>query len=352
MSWSPQQPPPSPWLTPPGGGQGGRWFDAPKPGVIPLRPLRMGELFEAAVSTIRLYWRSVLGFTLPVAVIVQAAVAAVGWSTEHDVNTVYNRFKHLSETTPPPPVHDIVAALKDALPTLLLNLGLAQLLSFLGMLLVTAVCTLVIGRAVTGAPLTPRQAFRDAGPRLPRLAGLSLLVTLIPLAALAVGLLPTVLTAALGAPAAVSGILVLLVFAGAAAALFLGIRLTLAGPALMLEKQGIGHALSRAMRLAKGSWWRILGIQLVVALITLIVTTVISMPFNTLGNMLFSAHAASGSATSLGYYVVTGIGGVVGTLLVYPFSACVTALLYVDLRIRREGLDLDLAKAAGINLAP
>ncbi|CAM5588344.1 Glycerophosphoryl diester phosphodiesterase membrane domain-containing protein OS=Streptomyces microflavus OX=1919 GN=Smic_29140 PE=4 SV=1 [Streptomyces microflavus] len=34
--------------------------------------------------------------------------------------------------------------------------------------------------------------------------------------------------------------------------------------------------------------------------------------------------------------------------LVYPFLAGVMALLYVDQRIRREALDLDLARAAGL----
>ena len=35
-----------------------------------------------------------------------------------------------------------------------------------------------------------------------------------------------------------------------------------------------------------------------------------------------------------------------GSVVAYPFLASVTALLYVDLRMRREGLDVELHRAA------
>ena len=41
---------------------------AAKPGVIPLRPLGVGEILDGAVSTMRAHWRTVLGISLTVAV--------------------------------------------------------------------------------------------------------------------------------------------------------------------------------------------------------------------------------------------------------------------------------------------
>ncbi len=44
--------------------------------------------------------------------------------------------------------------------------------------------------------------------------------------------------------------------------------------------------------------------------------------------------------------VITGISSIVAATIVYPFWAGVTSLLYIDLRMRREGLDVELARAA------
>jgi hypothetical protein len=48
------------------------------------------------------------------------------------------------------------------------------------------------------------------------------------------------------------------------------------------------------------------------------------------------------------FLMISGIGGVIGSTLTLPLTAGVTSLLYIDLRIRREALDLELARAAGL----
>jgi hypothetical protein len=42
---------------------------------------------------------------------------------------------------------------------------------------------------------------------------------------------------------------------------------------------------------------------------------------------------------------------VVASAVTWPFTAVATALLYVDRRMRREALDLELARAAGYTTA-
>ncbi len=51
------------------------------------------------------------------------------------------------------------------------------------------------------------------------------------------------------------------------------------------------------------------------------------------------------AATALGY-AVSNLGVVLSAAVVSPFGASVVSLLYIDLRIRREGLDVALARAA------
>lgn len=379
--WSSEQPPPARWTssdseqrpgapTPtraprggggsgsggaghlPSGGAGERGPNsaaAPKPGVIPLRPLRMGEILEAAVTTIRLYWRSVLLLTLIVTILVQLVSSLVRWFTADQANDFYQRLRDLSEQSHPDP-QVLRETVRDAAPTLALNVGLVGLLSLLGALFVTAIITIVVSRAVVGSPLRPVEAWREAGPRLPRLLGVTLLVPLIISVVLCVGLGVGLLAANLLPGAAGASVAFLAIAAGGLASIYLGITLSLAGPALMLEKQSVGKAMSRSLRLVRGAWWRIFGIQLVVFLIAMLLTNVIGLPFNTIATLLFDTDGST--ASQLGFELANAVGGVVGLLISYPLSASVAALLYTDQRMRRENLDVDLAHAAGVTGAP
>ncbi|WP_086784362.1 saccharopine dehydrogenase NADP-binding domain-containing protein [Streptomyces caniscabiei] len=134
---------------------------------------------------------------------------------------------------------------------------------------------------------------------------------------------------------------------------WLMIRFSLASPALMLEKQGVRKSMSRSVKLVRGSWWRVLGIQLLATIIAWIVASIVVIPFSFAGAALdgdgLSGFLATGG-TALGwtYLVISGVGAVIGSTLTFPISAGVTVLLYIDQRIRREALDLELGRAAGL----
>jgi hypothetical protein len=133
---------------------------------------------------------------------------------------------------------------------------------------------------------------------------------------------------------------------------WLTVRFSLASPALMLEKQGIKKAMGRSVKLVRGSWWRVFGIQLLAAIIASIVSAIVVIPFSLIA-AAFSGDGVSGLLNGTGglgwtYLVVSGIGSVIGSTITFPITAGVTVLLYIDQRIRREALDLELARAAGI----
>jgi hypothetical protein len=201
--------------------------------------------------------------------------------------------------------------------------------------------------------VTTAEAWRDARPQLLRLAGLTVLLLVIAVLVMAVGVLPGILLATGGS----TGAGVLLALLGGLGAfvltVWLMIRFSLASPALMLEKQGVRKSLGRSAKLVRGSWWRVLGIQLLAAIIAYIVASIVVIPFSFAGAALdgdgISGLLATGG-TTLGwtYLVISGVGAVIGSTLTFPISAGVTVLLYIDQRIRREALDLELARAAGI----
>jgi hypothetical protein len=101
----------------------------------------------------------------------------------------------------------------------------------------------------------------------------------------------------------------------------------------------------RSRTLIKNAWWRTFGILLLTAVIVFAISAAVSFPFTAL-SLFFGGE----SGTSLPALILNGVAGVVAGVITFPFAAGVTVLLYVDRRIRREGLDLELARAAGVTL--
>ncbi|MEU6623179.1 glycerophosphoryl diester phosphodiesterase membrane domain-containing protein [Streptomyces litmocidini] len=342
--WSPptdRTPPPTPgqnWGAPPPNAHWGR-PPAAKPGVIPLRPMGMGEILDGAVKTLRTYWRTVLALTVTVAVISQIA------------DILAQRYL---VPTPPAINADATPAEKlqqsiDSAQASLIALGPSLLVTMMASLVSTALLTVIISRAVLGRPVSLGSAWQEARPRLLQLLGLTLLLAAMAAGIVTVGLLPGLLIG--GAPG------VALTFLGGlgamVAAVWLMIRFSLSSPALMLERRGVTQALKRSAKLVQGSWWRIFGITLLTQLLIFLFAMIIAIPFTIIGIAVDGGGFSgllSGTTTTFGwpFLIITGIGGVITSAITYPISAGVTVLLYVDQRIRREALDLELARAAGL----
>lgn len=358
-----QAPPPPPgpgWGTPPpggygggpgghggwgGGGWGSGWGGPPpaaKPGVIPLRPLGVGEILDGAVSTMRTYWRTVLGISLTVAVLTEVVVVLLQGLVLDNANT---------EALDDPSA--TLDELTDAMGEALLNSGVVFLVTLVGTVAATALLTTVTSRAVLGRSVTTGEAWRDARPQVVKLFGLICLLLLITAGVITVGALPGFLVSLAAGSAVGVGLTVLGLIGAGVIALWLMIRFSLASPILMLEKQGIVKAMSRSAKLVRGSWWRVFGIQLLATIIANVVASIIVIPFTFLASAL-SGDGLTGFLNSAGgdigwtFLIVSGIGSVIGAMITFPITAGVTVLLYVDQRIRREALDLELARAAGV----
>ncbi|MEV7567701.1 hypothetical protein [Streptomyces tanashiensis] len=352
--WSKDQPPAGQWspptdrTAPPAPGQNWgapppnvNWGKPPaaKPGVIPLRPLGMGEILDGAVKTLRSYWRTVLAITVTVAVISQIAdILAQKFlvPAAPEVNADATPAEQLEQSL-------------DSAQASLIGLGPALLVTMMASLVSAALLTVVISRAVLGRPVSLGSAWQEARPRLLQLLGLTLLLAAMSVAIMSVGLVPGLLIGgAAGVALTIVGGLGAIV-----AVVWLMIRFNLASPALMLERRGVVPSLKRSAKLVQGSWWRIFGITLLTQLLIFLFAMIIAIPFTIIGIAVdgegFSG-LLSGGATTFGwpFLIVTGIGGVITSAVTYPISAGVTVLLYVDQRIRREALDLELARAAGL----
>lgn len=356
-NWSAQQPPPAQsggWGTPPppqgpagwGGGQPGYpgWQQPPqaaKPGVIPLRPLGVGEILDGAVTTARAHWRTVLGVSLGVAVLMSLISTLVTGLLLSD-----NSSLQALENEPVPDLDDALNALAATLSAL----GLTGIVTLVGTVVATAMLTIVVSRAVLGHPVALGATWREAAPHLLRMLGLTVLVALIVIGAVVAGVLPGLLVGAAGSAGGGVALGVVGGIAGLVAGVWLWVRFCLAPPALMLERQKVTGALRRSAKLVRGNWWRIFGVQLLALILAKIIGFFVQTPASVLA-MLTDGQSLLGPSTytfSWSYLLIIAVGDVIALTLTLPLNAGITALLYMDQRIRREALDLELARAAGV----
>lgn len=118
------------------------------------------------------------------------------------------------------------------------------------------------------------------------------------------------------------------------------IRLQFVPQAIVIERRNVANSLSRSWNLVSGSSWRVLGIILVVSLLVGIVSAIVG---GVLGIPLAIVNVAAGGV----------VGSIVGILL-QPFQFAAYTLLYYDLRVRKEGFDMEqlATHIGGINPLP
>jgi hypothetical protein len=284
---------------------------APKPGVIPLRPLGVGDILDGAVTTIRRYPKVILGIAAIVASVVELLNLGVGLLMLPNLDA----FTELAEREDPPSFDEFAALLGP----LLGSAAVGGVLAGLASVFLTGFLTVAVWRAVLGQPIGFGDVWAQVRPRLLPLLGLTVVYFLIVLGGSLLCVVPGI---------------------------WLGVLFALATPALVLEPQPIGKALGRSKTLVSGSWWRVFGVLLLVAILTGIVSSLIQAPFSFAGpGGLLSGGDPSVSAWQL---VPSAVGAIVAGALARSFSATVTVLLYLDQRMRREGLDIELAQQAGI----
>ena len=96
--------------------------------------------------------------------------------------------------------------------------------------------------------------------------------------------------------------------------------------------------------------WRVFGLRLLTSIVVGIASSIITTPLTLVMIAAMVALGASEDATFGQLFglqtLITGLVGILAGALTTPFTAGVDALLYVDARIRQEGLDVTLMQAA------
>jgi hypothetical protein len=339
-----QPPPPSPGY--PGNvvqaGYPGRPAPMPvahKPGAIPLRPLVLNDFFDGAFRIIRYNPRATIGAAVlvsAVAMVVPIVISLASGSTGGlGVDTGSGTISHNE-------VVDLLWAFG--------GLFLGSQLQAIGLLYVSGMIAHVTSAAAVGRRLSIGQAWGATAGKRWRLLGMSLLLGLAVLAAVGVATAVLVIgVVAFNAPLGAIVVTGLGLFGLMTVGyLWFWVRVrALAVPTLMLEPVGVFGALGRAVRLTSGQFWRLLGLLMLVTLVVAVAGGILRLPFSFAAQVFLTTSGDDGHGLLL-YLLVTGVGTVISSAVVQPFVAAVSALLYVDQRIRKEAYDVELLGRAGI----
>jgi hypothetical protein len=252
-------------------------------GMAAMAPRGIGEILSAAFQLYRRHWRTLAAIAAVVVVPLTLLQYGIGhWFRSNG--------QQLQE---PAGVSTSFWAVAGAsLLAALVGLLLYQVL--------TGAITRNIATEVTGHDLNLEQSYRFGFARLGPILVVSILVGLATLLGLIVFIIPGI---------------------------YIGVRLAVSIQALVIEGKRGTEAMRRSWELVAGHWWHVALTVVVAGLLTGVVNAVITAPFGT------------------GAWFIQGVAAAVATTVTLPYGALVGVLLYLDLRARKERLDLDTLKA-------
>jgi len=107
-------------------------------------------------------------------------------------------------------------------------------------------------------------------------------------------------------------------------------------PVLLMEGTKGRRALGRSFRLVKGFWWRTFAILILGSILAGIIQSAVTAAF-----LAVTFSTDSEVVSVFASFLASVLAGAITT----PFVAAVTIVLYIDLRVRKEGFDLALLAA-------
>jgi hypothetical protein len=330
---------------------GGGWAPpAPMPGGVPLRPLTVSDILSGAFTLIRRNPVSTLGLAALVEGLAGIATAFLSLGEQSLIRRFTNTFTRDENLGLPSQTgHDVGHFFVGLVPYLLASVVIAVVVQSV----LTGMLTGVFGRGLIGDRIGIGRAWQIS--RAFWVFVVSLLTTLIIaappvlLALIVIGLAVAKVSAAATIIGVIGGIALIPL------TLWIGVSLSMSIPVVVLEGVSPITAVQRSWRLVRGSWWRVFGINLLTLVIVFIIAGIFEVPFG-IAQLLVAGHGSASIFAGLGStarvagpsvlaIVISTIGSIIATTCTRPVGSGVTVLLYADLRMRKEGLDLMLQQA-------
>ncbi len=264
-----------------------------------LRPLGVGEIIDAAIKVYKNNASTLLTLTAVVVVpvqIVSALIIASGLP-DFDQSTAIR-------TTPGATAPNVdFGALRTAIAAVLVS----SLLNIVAAQLATAASLRTVSEAYLGERPDWRESLSFALRRFAPVLGAAFLITILSGLAFLACVIPGI---------------------------WLSIAWSVAIPALLFEGIGPTKAMSRSFGLVRGRWWSVFGVYVLSQLIAGVLRFIVGG--------IFGVVLRAGSSATLTVFLRNAIVGSIAGVLITPFIAATIAIIYFDLRVRKEGFDLEL----------
>jgi len=332
--------PAAPALAPPPSPRSTGWTPPPRAGLVPLRPLTLGTLLGAAFGVLRGTALATFGPALLVclalavvkslgAISLLSSAFATGSSDTAAVGSVFN---------------GISGGLLSWLGSMMLDLAGTQI--------VLAVVSLATAGSVVGEIRSPGAVWRRTARRRGAVVAWAVLAAGTGIVGIGTAVGLVILLAALGSAGTVVAVVagVLAVPVGIVLWCWLSTKLAFVPPALVVERLRMGAAIRRSWRLTRRSFWRVFGTRLLVSVMVGAGQALLFIPIQVIAGWVVTLVLPNGATTesAQGALVVTTLvsqtAGAFVTAIALVVTTAATALLYLDARMRKEGLDLELAR--------
>jgi len=341
---------------PPQYGAAPGWTPPPKPGLIPLRPLTFGQLLGTPFQVLRRNPGALFGGAVLVQVIVLlGSLVIVGAAT----GLFLYRAAHATDAN-----RDAIQA--GGIASVILAALVAVALSVIGSGVLQGIVVIDVANGTLGHRPRAAQLWHATRGRRWALVGFvavlggGIVVALAVLAGLVAALV-------IPGAAASGGNGTVLIVIGVAVGVLSGIgfvvlgawvwtKTSLAASAIMLERLGVRAGIARSWVLVRGGFWRVFGAQILVIMICSVATQIISTPVSLIFQFAFQAAFPTGTPSSLtgvdggslaiaavSYGVLMVLSLIIGSVT-SVIQAATGTVVYVDQRMRREGLDLVLTR--------
>ena len=323
---------------------GGSWTPAPRGGLIPLHPLGFGTILGKSFAALRSNPKVLLGFAiglqLAASVLLIAGAGTVAFLAFSRLDTVTPGTEDYAEI-------EAGAGLVTGAAYLVLSIVLMAV-----SIIVQAVVVGEVSYSALGEKATLGRVWGRVKGRIWPLVGLTVFfAVIVTVAVMVIALLVAlVFLASETAGTVVSVVLLLLGIPGFLVLVFwLYTKLYVVTPAIVLERAGVFTAIRRSWTLTKGRFWPTFGVYILLSLILGTASSVIIYPLTFLGMLLGTVIAPTGGMEGTIVMSVASIGLMsIGAFLVQCVTAVVmstsSVLVYLDLRMRREGIDLRMQR--------
>ena len=326
---------------------------APKPSIIPLRPLSIGEILGGAFESLRANPKAMFVPSLVVMSIVGllSAGSFALFLSRLGLPNLTSGEAELSEAD--------LDNIGSSLVGLLVQLGVTSVLSTMATSIIIGLLIVTVSRTILGRKASLGDVWQRTRPRVWALIGQTLLIELIlavitaVFVAVAVGigwaLLGNVIANGASEDSAGTFVVAFLVLLALLIVLGLAVfalmcKLCLAPAALVLENIGVMEGISRSWTLTRGYFWRIVGIRLLSFIIVFFATQIVSQGVS----IVMQGLVYAAPDMTLAILVASTLLSSLIQAAILPFDSAVVALMYTDLRMRSEGLDVELRHAAGV----